>query len=164
MENDIMNVNEDVLTVSEDTPEGASDVMENEEYVESDDTLLPHTCELEPEGEDEDKYAYYRRLAESDLLEIKREFIDASELSDITELDNPGRFCELRELGLSPKEAYLATQRKRADTRSHLKSRVPTPASAPKLALTQKELESARELFAGISDAEIQQLYKKVSR
>ena len=167
MENDSINVQGDEVTVSDTAPE-ITEVGDMAHEAENEAREI--SAESEPSRENEedgggvDEYAYYEKLARDDLLEIKREFIEASDIKDISELDNPERFCELRELGLTPTEAYLATQKKRADNRSHLKSRVPTPASAPRLTLSQRELEAARELFCGISDAEIQELYKKVSR
>ena len=166
MENDKLNVQEGEVAGSDSRECVTEQDVSAEEVAEAaavGDKIEDSLPEDNSGGVDED-YAYYERLERDDLLEIKREFIEASDIGSISELDNPERFCELRELGLSPREAYLATQRKRADSRSHLKSRVPLAASAPRLALTQRELESARELFSGISDAEIQELYKKVSR
>lgn len=109
--------------------------------------------------------AFYRALIESDLEELRLAFPETRNITDITELENPLRYARLRDLGLSAKEAYLATspKRHRIDTRAHLTSAVSRIASSPKGALTKRELDSVRDLFAGMSDSEIQNLYKKVT-
>jgi len=108
----------------------------------------------------------YGELAKADMEELRSIFPNLYDKSSITELDNPLRYAALRDLGLTPKEAYLATSEpiQKYDNRSHLKSSVPRSASAPTDILTRGELEAARELFSGLSDREIQKLYKKVIR
>lgn len=108
----------------------------------------------------------YEALAESDMAELRREFHEARGLRSIAELDNPVRFAELRELGLSPREAYLATQKTRArrDNRSHLVGSMPSVRGGSAAQMTRNELYQAREIFSGMSDTEIQALYKKVSK
>ena len=108
----------------------------------------------------------YTELARADMEELRSLFPHLREKTSITELDNPLRYAALRDLGLTPKEAYLATSEpmQKYDNRSHLRSAVPKSASAPTGILTRGELEAARELFSGLSDREIQKLYKKVSR
>ena len=107
----------------------------------------------------------YAAIAESDLKELKMQFPELSDVEDLTELDNPVRYAGLRDLGLTPKEAYLASgaRQKRADNRSHLSSAMPRGAGAPRGGISREELYRARELFEGMSDAEIQALYRKVS-
>ncbi len=75
------------------------------------------------------------------------------------------RYLELRALGLTPKEAFLATAPKLKDTdnRSHLIGAVPKSAAAPRSAMTRGELEMARSVFGELDDAEIRRLYKKVT-
>lgn len=108
----------------------------------------------------------YGAVAKRDLDELRSEFYEARELSSITELDNPVRFAELRELGLSPREAYLATQKtkKRTDNRSHLIGAAPRGAARGGSDMSHSELMRAREIFSGMSDAEIQLLYKRVTK
>jgi len=107
----------------------------------------------------------YEALIESDLAELKAEFPELKSIGDITELNNPLRYAALRDLGLSPAEAYLATAKRRSqDTRSHLKSAHGRSASAPTGMMSQYELATARELFPGMSDADLQRLYKKVTK
>lgn len=50
------------------------------------------------------------------------------------------------------------------DTRAHLTSSVPRTAASPKQLMTPAELREARELFSGLSDSEINRLYKKVTQ
>ena len=108
----------------------------------------------------------YGEVEKQDLEELHALFPHLKNKTSITELDNPLRYAALRDLGLSPKEAYLATSdfHQSYDNRSHLRSSVPKSASAPQNILSRGELEAARELFSGLSDREIQKLYKKVSR
>ncbi len=110
--------------------------------------------------------ADYAALAEADLQSLKKEFYEARSLGSIAELDNPTRFAELRELGLTPREAYLATQRaKRApDNKGHLHGTLPKSIGSPGLSMSRTELHNAREIFSGMSDSEIQSLYKRVSK
>ena len=108
----------------------------------------------------------YGEIEKQDLKELQALFPHLKNKTSITELDNPLRYAALRDLGLSPKEAYLATSEPihKYDNRSHLRSSVPKSVAAPRDLLSRNELEAARELFSGLSDGEIQKLYKKVSR
>lgn len=127
------------------------------------DTPNPEICEdIKDEGDSID----YEELERADMEELCSLFPNLRGKTKITELDNPLRYAALRDLGLTPKEAYLATSEpiQKYDNRSHLKSSVPRSAAAPADILTRSELEAARELFSGLSDREIQKLYKRVSR
>ena len=76
------------------------------------------------------------------------------------------RYKELRALGLSPAEAYLATAPREihSDSRSHLTGSVPKAASVPSFAMSREELAIARSLFEDLEDGEIRKLYKKVNK
>lgn len=106
----------------------------------------------------------YSLVEREDIKSLKSEFPELSDITYITDLENPLRYAALRDLGLSPSEAYLATQGKRRirDNRSHLVAS-PTIASASKSAISEREMEAARDIFPGISDAEIRKLYRKVT-
>ena len=145
----------------------------NEEAIETEEPA--DTREIGEDGQPEDTQSEsaenvgavnYTELARADMEELRSLFPHLREKTSITELDNPLRYAALRDLGLTPKEAYLATNEpmQKYDNRSHLRSSVPKSASAPTGILTRGELEAARELFSGLSDREIQKLYKKVSR
>ena len=107
----------------------------------------------------------YAEIAASDLRELKAQFPELADIEDITELDNPIRYAGLRDLGLTPREAYLATSKRASqkDNRSHLSSAMPKGAGAPRGGMSREELYRAREIFGGMSDVEIQALYRKVN-
>lgn len=106
----------------------------------------------------------YAALARADARELRGEFPELSSLSSITELDDPIRYGALRDLGLTPAEAYLATKKRReSDNRSHLRPTRSVARGAAPL-MTEAEMSAARELFSGISDSEIRQLYKRVTK
>ena len=131
---------------SEDISEISNTVSENEPQTE--------------ESADKD----YGAIERADVEELKKEFPELSGISRITELENPLRYGALRDLGLSPSEAYLATHgRKRiSDNRYHLFASPAISASAHG-AISEKEMEAARDIFPDISDKEIRKLYKKVT-
>lgn len=108
----------------------------------------------------------YEEIMRSDLERLKEEFPELAETSSITEIKNPLRYAALRDLGLSPTEAYLAARGKHAvnDTRSHLSYSAPKVRSSYNMGMTHSELESARELFGDMTDSEIQKLYKRVTK
>ena len=110
----------------------------------------------------------YGELEKADIAELKSSFPELRELGSITELKNPLRYGALRDLGLSPVEAYLATEglkrRPVYNNRSHLSGSVPTQSYGSYIGMTRAELDGAKEIFGDLSDAEIQKLYKKVTR
>lgn len=106
----------------------------------------------------------YAAVLDADMAELRREFPELEGLSDIYELANPVRFGALRDLGLSAKEAYLASGGRRAvyDNRRHLTASVPRTARSAAESMPRRELDLARELFGDMSDTDIQKLYRKV--
>ena len=108
----------------------------------------------------------FEKIANADLAALKHEFSELSELESIGELENAARYGALRDLGLTPREAYLATapRRPRTDNRAHLTSAVPAKAGSPDVGISARELSNARELFSGLSDSEIRSLYKRVTK
>ena len=153
--------------------------MENEkteissETLEGNDSCVSEEINLEeiPEdtvesSENSEPETDYELLAKNDMQTLASLFPELRGKNSILELDNPIRYAQLRDLGLSEKEAYLATSKRRSyhDNRAHLRSAVPKGASGPASSMTQAELDSARELFGNMSDAEIQKLYKKVTK
>ena len=121
----------------------------------------PQEATSEPSKEEID----YAKIAKEDLAALKAEFAELADVSDICELNNPLRYAALRDLGLSPAEAYLATAKRlpKRDNRAHL-SAIRTVAYAPAGSMSESEFLAAREIFSDISDAEIRKLYKKVSK
>ena len=149
--------NENVNTVQEHQNPESENSENSERRNESSEEITP---------EEKGEFVDYEKLAREDMKELISLFPYLSEKESIYELSNPLRYAALRDLGLSPKEAYLATCEPvvRYDNRSHLRSAVPRAAGAASDMLGAKELEAARELFSGLSDREIQKLYKKVSK
>ena len=143
-------------------PEGENENLQNS--ANSDDTA-PAEENLETVNEDDKESVDYARVAAEDIAALKAEFPELSDVSDICELNNPLRYAALRDLGLSPAEAYLATAKRapRRDNRSHL-SAIRTVSYAPQGSMTESEMAMARELFSDISDGEIRKLYKKVNK
>ena len=114
---------------------------------------------------DESDSVDYEALIASDLDTLRTEFPELSGIRDITDLNNPLRYAALRDLGLTPEEAYMATAKRKAqDTRAHLRSAHGKSAATSIGMMSQYELASARELFPGMSDSELQRLYKKVTK
>ena len=147
----------EVLGAEEIEPTGAPDETVSDKAEAIDNT----PCEDNEENADTE--VDYAALAAEDLKALKAEFRELSGLSDISELENPLRYAALRDLGLSPAEAYLATSRRqKKDNRSHLYA-TRTVTSSPQGSMSEAELTAAREIFHGVSDAEIRRLYKRVS-
>ena len=106
----------------------------------------------------------YAAVVEEDIRILKEEFAELSSLSDICELNDPLRYAALRDLGLTPAEAYLATaKRQKKDNRSHLVA-TRTVSRAPLGSMSDAELAAAREIFDGVPDSEIRKLYKRVTK
>ncbi len=114
----------------------------------------------------------YERMASEDLAEIKRLFPSFSDISHLRELDRAERFGEMREAGLSVEEALMATNYERifeaivkkaraVNGKSHLQSRVPTAAGGEESGMTGEQMRQAKEMFDGLSEREIQSLYKR---
>ena len=143
--NEIGIENEETAVTSVDTAEVVNEAEE-------------HVVEVESEMPD------YSKIVEEDLRALKEEFAELASLKDIYELKNPIRYGALRDLGLTAKEAYLASggMRSVSDNRAHLHSSVPKGATSPLGEIPRKEFEMARELFSDLSDGEIQKLYRKV--
>lgn len=104
-------------------------------------------------------------LLEEDLELLREDFSELQGISDISELPNPTRYAALRDLGLTPKEAYLATSPvKKTDTRSHLRAGVPHISKSPVSSMTRREWQIARALFEDMTDSDIEKLYRKVTK
>ena len=117
----------------------------------------------------------YAKMAADDLAVINRAF-PGMNVTDLRKIDNPGRYGALRDLGLSPEEAFRATNhariheqvaaaaRAKADGKAHIRSDMPAKGTAVEgFSLSAEQLREARELFPGKSDKEITALYRSVS-
>lgn len=122
-------------------------------------------AEGEEEAAAEEDATDYARLAAEDLLALKAEFPALRSATSLLDLADAVRYAELRELGLSPREAYLATggtPRRRTDNRAHLQSAVPRRSALGAELPSSEEMAEARRLFSDLTDAQIHRLYKKV--
>lgn len=124
-------------------------------------TIFPADSEDGSEGSDTD----YEKLLDSDMAALTEEFSSDSPI-EISDLKDPLRYGALRDLGLCPKEAYLASggRKEKNDNRAHLFSSVPAKSSSRFSEIPRAELYAARELFSDMSDSEIRNLYKKVTQ
>ena len=103
----------------------------------------------------------------SDLDELASEFPRAA-TEDPDAIIDTARYEELRALGLSPREAFLATSKKgeahAADTRAHLGGSVPKRARPLATGMSAHELKCAKEIFGDMSDEELRSLYRRVTK
>lgn len=118
----------------------------------------------------------YAELAKSDLEAIRRSFPGIG-VTDLRKIDNPGRYGTLREMGLSPEEAFRATNHERirshiaasarakADGKAHIRGDMPArQGSAEGFSLTSTQMREYRDLFPDKSEKEITELVRSVSK
>ena len=139
--------------------------LQNENQKNDTDAELNENAAIDDEPiQDAEDALDYAAVVEDDIRILKEEFHELAYLSDITELNDPLRYAALRDLGLTPAEAYLATaKRQKKDNRSHLIA-TRTLSTARVGSMTDAELSAAREIFSGVSDAEIRKLYRRVTK
>jgi hypothetical protein len=134
-------------------------------------SALPDAAE-EPEtdGSELPEPPDFRAMAEEDLRELKSMVPSLRGLRHLGEMPGALRYAELRELGLSVREAYLAAcgrlgdgTRPTSDNRRHLHSTVPKGVSSAGSTMSVGEMEEARRLFSGLPEREILALYRRVS-
>lgn len=119
------------------------------------------------------------QLASAEITDESEAFDIGSELDGLSEefprlrseepdaLLDTQRYRELRALGLSSKEAYLATAKKseiRQDSRAHLGGSVPKRAHPLGTGMSAQDLSFAREIFGSMSDEDIRSLYRRVTK
>ena len=104
-----------------------------------------------------------------EVADIERELenlrAESPEITEMREELNEERYLELRALGLTPEEAYLASARpkKLRPTTAHLSDSTPKSMKSREAKIPYTELMRARQIFIGMDDTEIQRLYKKVT-
>lgn len=150
-ENEENVVNSTENEASEPVAEASADITSND---------TPAEAERE-----NDNAVDYAEVLKSDMKELSEEFSDGDNIQ-ITDLKNPMRYGALRDMELTPREAYLASggKKEKIDNRAHLSSSVPRKLAASFSEIPKSELEAARELFEDMSDSEIRNLYKKVTQ
>jgi len=99
----------------------------------------------------------------ADIPELCLEFPELR-AGDVSLAVNAERYRELRAIGLTPREAYLATAKaSHADNRSHLVTGVPSGAKIHSVGMTSWEMSTAKGLFSDLSESEIKRLYNRVT-
>ncbi len=124
-------------------------------------------AESAPDGEEAgDAAPDYAKMAEEDLLAIRRLCPHLATLGSLADLPSAFRFGELRELGLSVSEALgaLGLARSSHDTRSHLRASVPKRLGDAGVRMSPSELEGAKRLFPRLGEREIARLYRRVNQ
>ena len=153
----LKNVNEDLQTADE----NSEDITKK---LDTDTDENPNADVGDENAPVSDGAVDYAAVVEEDIRILKEEFRELSTLTDICELSDPLRYAALRDLGLTPAEAYLATaKRPKKDNRSHLFA-TRAVSTSPLGSMSDAELAAAREIFDGVSDSEIRKLYKRVTK
>lgn len=140
--------------------EAPAELTESESEADVDDIISHENSPITEESENTPS------RMQGDLEELREEFPELATVDSVTELPNPIRYAALRDLGLSPGEAYLLSSRRKLaqNNRAHLTTGVPGAAKSPASRLSCREMEEMRELFGNISDSEIYSLYKRVTK
>lgn len=116
----------------------------------------------------------FEKKMKADLAELQSAYPETKKLTSITQVQNFAEFGRLRDMGLTPKQAYAAAnpdgvrenvaaavkQQSLNETKQHLQSAVPKKAKGDTITMTRKELLEWRDLFPDKSDKEIIALYK----
>lgn len=120
------------------------------------------------------KKVEFDKMAAADLAGLKAIYPELKGVTSIFDIPNFKRFGELRDMGLSVKEAYSAanhdairsnvatavSRQNLNETKAHLKSNVPKKTTDTSLRMPKEELISWREMFPSMSDKEIIKLYR----
>lgn len=115
-----------------------------------------------------------KKIAE-DLAILHAEFPETKDITKLEQIPNARRFAELRDIGVSAREAYVAAnidahrdriaksvrQQSINATKSHLVSNVPIASKDTSVKISRSDMEQLRDLFPNKSDKEIIALYKK---
>lgn len=115
------------------------------------------------------------RMVSADMNELHSIFPETKSITKFEDIPNCRRYAELRDKGLTVKEAYSAANpdgRREAvansvkqqainASKSHLKSNVPIASTATSLRISRAEMNQMRDLFPDKSDKELIALYKK---
>jgi hypothetical protein len=115
-------------------------------------------------------------LKRADLAAVQAAYPEAKKYARVDDFPNFKRFAELRDMGASPEEAYMATHGSAVvstavkatkqttlnhQNKDHLRSSAPKPAKDTSVKISRAELQDLRDLFPNMRDAEIIKLYKK---
>lgn len=126
----------------------------------------------EEKEEAEDVQKEYAAMEAADLAELQKRYPDIK-LNSLRDLKNLGRYGELRDMGLSAAEAFMATNAEmlekraeetgaaRAASKAHMTTVSKKSGGTNEPHMTDEELAIARDFFPDMSDEQIQKVYKK---
>ncbi len=114
----------------------------------------------------------------ADLAEVHAAYPSTRGYTSVKQLPNFSEFARLRDLGVSPKQAYIAAnpdavtaaaaesarQRSMNDGKGHLKPAVRKSSKDTSLVLSKKDMAMYRDTFPELSDKEIMALYKQANK
>lgn len=114
----------------------------------------------------------------ADLAEVHAAYPSTRGYTSVKQLPNFSEFARLRDLGVSPKQAYIAAnpdavtaaaaesarQRSMNDGKGHLKPAVRKSSKDNSLVLSKKDMAMYRDTFPELSDKEIMALYKQANK
>lgn len=128
----------------------------------------------------------FEKKMAADLAAVQAEYPETAKYGSVKDFPNFRRFAQMRDAGLSPEEAYIASHSKEATsavarkageraaatakqkslngTKSHLRSNVPKGTKGESFTMSRRELQEYRELFPGKSDKEIAALYRQTMK
>lgn len=143
-------------------------------------SLEEYSKELDKFIKSEEAVEVYRqvmmeRMAAADMNELHSMFPETKDIKKLEDIPNCRRYAELRDMGLSVKEAYSAAnpegrreavatavkQKAINASKSHLKSNVPIASKDTSVKISRAEMNQMREMFPDKSDKELIALYKK---
>ncbi|MBR2616185.1 MAG: hypothetical protein IKC69_05860 [Clostridia bacterium] len=120
----------------------------------------------------------FEKMIKADLAEVHAAYPETRVYDSVKKFPNFEKFGRFRDLGLSPKEAYIAANpdavrasvaaatKKQSlnETKSHLSSVAPKKSKDTSVTMTKSELKEYRDLFPELSDKERMALYRRVSK
>ena len=99
---------------------------------------------------------------EAEITALKESFPELSGIDSLGALKNPEKYEKFRRMGLTPTEAYMASGEHRLAVRGIPAS--PLSVARRSEGIPDRQLRMAREIFTGLTDVEIQALYKRVTK
>ena len=139
---------------SEDT---SDEVTYSEDTDACEDASNEATCDAPQADEGKDEFD---PMAE--LTALKKGFPELSGIDSLSALKDPEKYERFRRMGLTPSEAYMASGEHRLATRGIPSSPISVTRRAE--GIPDRQLRMAREIFTGLTDVEIQALYKRVTK
>lgn len=120
----------------------------------------------------------FERMAAADLRDIHAAYPETRQYDSIRKIPNVKRFGQLRDLGLSAKEAYIAANpdavresvaaaaksEVHSSGKEHQRSAVPKGSRGNTVTMTRRELAEWKEMFPNLTNKEIAKLYRDTAK